>query len=268
MSVFIIVILIFLSGLTLSSQDADPAFNLIVEGNQLAQQGFLKEAYNKFTEALIVNPKSEIALLNKAQLLYWMWDYEEAIKEYNKAIDLLSNYDALYLDRGMCYAYMGYFDKAIEDFTKAIELNDQENHPAYLNRGVLYQIMGDRRYKKDYEKVLPFINTDAYFYDRIASFVGLNLNPEIFNPEIALEYSTKANDMTGWMDVELLYTMAEIFYQKAKAKKTGEVNEYYLDKAIQTMGRIFSLQDWLKVEQNGYYIYRWREMLSEKERLK
>ncbi len=64
------------------------------------------------------------------------WD--KAIAEYNKAIELNPEYAEAYYNRGTAYAQgKGQFDQAISDFTKAIELNPK-HAKAYNNRGITY----------------------------------------------------------------------------------------------------------------------------------
>lgn len=243
-----------------SSQTVDPAFTPIVDGNVLASKGFLQEAYEKYSEAISYKPKSQMGYLSRAQVLFQMWEYQRAIEDFNVVLEINPNHTGALLDKGQCYAYLGEFDMAIESWNKVIDI-DPRVMPAYWYRGCVNHILGNRKYKEDYELILPYIRYDAYFYDKIASFIGFNMNPEYFNVDVAIEYSIMANDQTGWMDTELLYTTAECYFQKSY-RSTNEINSFYLDKAISLMDRIFDLQEWLRVEQNGYYTYRYWKMLD------
>ena len=49
--------------------------------------------------------------------------YDEAIKEYTKAIELDPNYAIAYAERGQAYFKLGQYDLAIPDTAKAIELD-------------------------------------------------------------------------------------------------------------------------------------------------
>ena len=44
-----------------------------------------------------------------------------------------------YLNRGVAYGHKGQYDKAISEFTKAIEINPRDAE-AYYNRGLSYSI--------------------------------------------------------------------------------------------------------------------------------
>ncbi|MGY6529840.1 MAG: tetratricopeptide repeat protein [Cyanobacterium sp.] len=81
-------------------------------------------------------------------------DYEEAIEQYSRAIELNPNYVDAYYNRGLTYADLKDFDRAIADYTQAITI-DPEYLNAYNNRGVLYANLGDyERAIADYQKVL------------------------------------------------------------------------------------------------------------------
>lgn len=241
-------------------QDPDPAAPLIIEGNQYAQQGFLDEALKRYNKALELNPENTLALIMCAQVKYWMWDYKGAIKDYTNLIEKNPINDNFYLDRGLSYMYFGYVDKAIEDWTQAIKLKPKDN-PAYLYRACLYKIKGkERLFKKDYDVAIRYYKSEAYFYNHIASFIGLNLNPNILNVEIALEYASKAFEMTGGKDTEVLYTLAELYFQKAFNLETKDINKYDVARALNYMINIFKQQGYLKTEMNGYYLYRYDTM--------
>jgi tetratricopeptide (TPR) repeat protein len=70
-------------------------------------------------------------------------DYDRAIADENKAIEIDPNYANAYMRRGgASYGGKGDLDRAIADESKAIEI-DPENVRAYNNRGVHRQGKGD-----------------------------------------------------------------------------------------------------------------------------
>ena len=68
--------------------------------------------------------------------------YEQAVTEFNKAIELDPEYAMAYNNRGNAYWNRGNFDRAIADYDKAIEL-DPEYAEAYGNRGFVYYLKGE-----------------------------------------------------------------------------------------------------------------------------
>ena len=61
-------------------------------------------------------------------------NFDEAIEDYNKAIELAGGFIKAYNNRGLAYADKKEFDKAIEDYNKAIELQP-DYALVYCNRG-------------------------------------------------------------------------------------------------------------------------------------
>ncbi len=70
-------------------------------------------------------------------------NYDEAIAEFNKCIELSPFLDEAYIARGGCYAKKGNFEQALTDYNKAIEKNHR-SLAAYNNRGwLVYYKTGD-----------------------------------------------------------------------------------------------------------------------------
>ena len=68
-------------------------------------------------------------------------DFDMAIADFTKAIELHPNYVAYYLWRGRAYQQKMEYDSAIADFTKAIELDSDYDN--FIERGDVYVDKGD-----------------------------------------------------------------------------------------------------------------------------
>ena len=68
-------------------------------------------------------------------------EYDSAIEQFNKVIEMDEKYVIAYNMRGSCYSALKKNDEAIKDFSKAIEL-DPNNRGAYLGRSSVYKAMG------------------------------------------------------------------------------------------------------------------------------
>ena len=68
-------------------------------------------------------------------------EYDDAITDYNQAIDLDSNIAAAYYNRGVAYTKLGKYAEAIADYDQAITL-DPQDAAAYNNRGIAYRNLG------------------------------------------------------------------------------------------------------------------------------
>jgi len=69
-------------------------------------------------------------------------NFDQAIYEYTKAIDVNPNFAKAYNNRGVAYAQEGSLSRAIADFTMAIADNSKDAE-AYNNRGHAYAQQGD-----------------------------------------------------------------------------------------------------------------------------
>jgi len=88
-------------------------------------------------------------------------DIEQALADYNKAIEMDPGYVEVYINRGNIYIGRArihktaeYLKKALADYNKGIEL-EPDQAPVYNNRGNLYKMQGNlQRALADYNKAI------------------------------------------------------------------------------------------------------------------
>ena len=102
--------------------------------------------------------KNKLANLyhERGRVYFKKCEYDKAIEDYNKVIELIPIDAMAYNDRGKVYYENGNYEQALKDFTKAIELYHRCD-TAYYNRGVVYAEIGE--YDKaieDYKKAIKF----------------------------------------------------------------------------------------------------------------
>ena len=110
----------------------------------------IDEAINNYNKAIELNPVYTEAYFNKGICLCNQKKKEEAIEVFNKAIEISNNDAELYLNRGYCYFAINNFRKAIKDFNKAIELRPNFSE-AYIRKAACYQEM-----KKEEEALIEY----------------------------------------------------------------------------------------------------------------
>jgi tetratricopeptide (TPR) repeat protein len=106
------------------------------------------------------NPKNANAQQNA---YYWMYkgytavengNYQEAITNYTKAINLDSSFSEAYRYRGIAKCYAKNYYEAIPDFDSAIKL-DPEDAASYNSRGAVYEELHILKVAiKDYAKAV------------------------------------------------------------------------------------------------------------------
>ena len=91
-------------------------------------------AITDWTKAIELDPDDAVAYLNLGVVYAGKRDFEAAIADYNKAIDLAPENASAYNNRGVAYAGKRDFEAAIADYNKAIDLAP-EDADVYCNRG-------------------------------------------------------------------------------------------------------------------------------------
>ncbi|HHT9125137.1 MAG TPA: tetratricopeptide repeat protein [Candidatus Brocadiia bacterium] len=131
-----------------------------------------EEAIKQYDKALEINPNLADAYLNRGNAYYNKGENDRAILDFNKALEINSRYAEAYNNRGSAYDKKGEYDRAILDFNKALEINPRYAE-AYNNRGVAYKKKGSYDLAiSDYNKALE-INpryAEAYYNRAVAYY--------------------------------------------------------------------------------------------------
>jgi tetratricopeptide (TPR) repeat protein len=117
-------------------------------------------------EELRLNPDDATAYNLRALSKMNLEDYEGAILDFTKAIELDSNYHGTYYERGRCKYLLEDYKEAIQDFTKAIGLNPSEY--VYYDRGMCKYLLEDFKGAiEDYTKIIELNpKCDDAYYER------------------------------------------------------------------------------------------------------
>jgi tetratricopeptide (TPR) repeat protein len=84
--------------------------------------------------------------------------YDLAIKEFDKALEIKPDFYPAYYDRGSAHSGKGNYDLAIADFDSVLKLSPKF-YPAYYMRGVAYKLKGgEARAVSDFREVLKLSN--------------------------------------------------------------------------------------------------------------
>jgi tetratricopeptide (TPR) repeat protein len=154
-------------------------------GAQYLEKGQYDQAITEFTKAIELDPKFAWAYNNRGNAYaQGKGQLDQAISDFTKAIELDPKLAKAYNNRGGAYGDKGQYDQAISDCNKAIELNP-EYAQAYYNRGRAYLQKGQLDQAiSDYTK-------------------AIELNPEIAMAYLnrAITYAIKGEYDKAWEDV-------------------------------------------------------------------
>ena len=142
--------------------NAEQYFN---QGNEKRDQKDFEGAIRDYDKAIEINPQYAYAYNNRGLSKNNLGQYQEAIKDYDKAIEINPQYAMAYNNRGVSKQNLGQYQDAIKDLDKAIEINPQYAK-AYNNRGNSKHNLGQYQEAiKDCDKAIEINPQDADAYN-------------------------------------------------------------------------------------------------------
>jgi tetratricopeptide (TPR) repeat protein len=132
--------------------------NYYWKGLCLVRQGKNGEAINMLNMAIEKNDKNWLFYKSRGDAYYNSTNYQNALKDYQRAIDLepTKQKDTLFWYIADTYRKLNQYEKAIENYSKAIQINSN-NPDLYYHKGFCYSFLTEReKYKEqacsDYQK--------------------------------------------------------------------------------------------------------------------
>ena len=175
------------------------AFTLVVLGIAAGVCFFLLPFYGR-TEAQF--------LQSEAMASYLGGQDNQAIAELSQAIQLDPKNAQSYSYRGLAYSHKEDYDPAISDFTQALQL-DPQNEQVLFDCGYAYEKKTDFKDALDiYHKAVTFHPKSALAYNDYAWLLATCPQSEFRDGKKAVEYATKACDLSEWKDAPSLDTLA------------------------------------------------------------
>jgi tetratricopeptide (TPR) repeat protein len=134
----------------------------IDSGDAMDELGDYDGAIADYTKAIELNTNHAVAYLNRGTAKYNLGNFAAAIGDYTKAIDLNPNDAVAYYNRGMAKSNLQDYSGTVDDFTSAIEL-DPNDAAAYYHRGMAKDHLLDYEGAiADYTKAIELDPSDAY----------------------------------------------------------------------------------------------------------
>jgi tetratricopeptide (TPR) repeat protein len=192
----------FQEGLSLlKAKRYDEAINVLSRDiseayNNRAHAWYLKGDYQRavvdYTKALDITPNYADAHNNRGLALYQMGEYDRAMSDYNKAIEINPRLAEAYYNRAASWLNKNHYDQAVADYTKAIEINPRFGE-AYYNRGIAWSKKGKYDFAiADCSKALDISPTHADAYNQLAWILSACPDERYRNGNKAVTFSKKA----------------------------------------------------------------------------
>ena len=143
------------------------------------KQNRFDEAIPDYNKAIELNPNYAAAYHNRGLIYYYKNMYDKSMSDYSKTISLDSNYTEAFFNRGIIWIAYKQYDKAIEDNSMALKLDSNYNS-AYFNRGSVYNLTS--QWEKGISDFTRIINSESDFknayFNRAISYANINKNAE------------------------------------------------------------------------------------------
>ena len=146
-------------------------------------------------------------------------DYDRAIEYFGEVVRLNPQNAEAYNFRAVAWKYKGEFDNMIRDCTEAIRI-DPKFAAAYHNRGRAWR--GKKDYDKAIEDFTQATRVDPHYggaYNSLAWLRATFPDAKYRDGEQAVEYATKACELSGWKNGEWLSTLAAAYAERGDFEK-------------------------------------------------
>ncbi len=165
--------------------------------------------------------KQDVAFNNRCSGYFDKKQFDLALADCTKAIQLNKEYDSPYIGRGNIYFTTGQYDKAMADYTRAIELNPR-NAAAYVGRGITCEKKGlPDQALVDYDKAIELQpNYALAWMNRGNVFAGENQFAQAladYNKAITLDPNYPVT----------YYNLAQLYAKKNDSSETCKWLERY-----------------------------------------
>lgn len=122
------------------SQDAKSYYDLAMEK---AIAGKFEEAIKLFDKSIELEPNEYVAWYNRGISKAVLGDYEGALIDYEQTVKLNPDYKKGYLNRGTAKKRLTDYSGAIADYSYLIKI-DPNYADAYYNRGLVYEMLSKK----------------------------------------------------------------------------------------------------------------------------
>jgi tetratricopeptide (TPR) repeat protein len=178
------------------------------------------------------------------EALYRKREFDRAVVLFGEALRVLNDPD-LYVSRGLCYSRLGKTEEAILDYTEGIRLAPRDARTFFI-RGFAFstakrydlaiadcdqaiRIQPDKveyrdlraqvyagkqeygRARDEYAEIIRLAPNEFQSYNNLAWLLATCPEKEIRNGKKAVEYATKACELTCWKDVSLMDTLGAAY---------------------------------------------------------
>ena len=156
-----------------------------------------KNPVTLWNDTILKSPHKVRPYVNRGYILYHQGHVEQAIADYNKAVELDPDLAAAYNNLGWAYYNLGDLNKAFLYYSKAIE-KDPRLAKAYYNRAIVYCKQGKYRQAiLDFSRGIDIdpVHTDSFYNRGLAYYTEGNFDEALADYNKALEIDPNDADV-------------------------------------------------------------------------
>ncbi|MFZ4523191.1 MAG: tetratricopeptide repeat protein [Bacteroidales bacterium] len=162
-------------------------------GLYLMNHGQWDEALSDFDKAIQLDPNHVEAYNNRGNIYMNNNMDDKALSDFNKAIELKPGFAKAYYNRGIVLMKQKRYDQSLNDYNKAIELK-MDDMEIYINKGYIFMTLG--RYEEaiaSYSRAIELNPgyTDAYYNRGLAEYYAQKKSEACLDMKLAASRGSK-----------------------------------------------------------------------------
>ncbi|MGB4897884.1 MAG: tetratricopeptide repeat protein [Ignavibacteria bacterium] len=117
-------------------------------GNHFQNIKMYVEAIRDYDKYIQLNPYNQSAYMNRGNAHERLQHFDQALRDYDKVLELKPDDTIAHFNKGVVYDYLGRFDLAVQEYSLAIS-KDPRLAKAYYNRGISNEQLGNLERSRD-----------------------------------------------------------------------------------------------------------------------
>lgn len=190
-----------------------------------------ENAVPDFSKAIELDAKNLPAINDRGTTFRRLGKFEQARADFDTLIKGGVRHPAVYTNRGLAWLDVGNVEQAMTDLHAALEL-DQKYAPAWEASGAMREAMG--QFAKAIDNYRVAVELDPAFalaWNNRAWLLATHPDGSIRNGGQAVEFATKACELTGFQKADVLDTLAAAHAEAGQFEQAVVRAKEALDKA-------------------------------------
>ncbi|NQV22803.1 MAG: tetratricopeptide repeat protein [Rhodopirellula sp.] len=189
-------------------QQSPTSRNYFERGAALVALNDFEKAAADFSKSIELDPQNVPAINDRGTTYRRLGRLDHAKADFDTVIARGTRHPGVYTNRAMVWLDMGNVEQAMVDLHAALDL-DQKFAPAWEASGAAREVMGDiPKAIDDYRVAVEIDPAFALAWNNRAWLLATTPNVSHRNGRQAVEFATKACELTGYQQADIMDTLA------------------------------------------------------------